>query len=510
MYLKKIAGLSGLRVIYAVFGLAYSIIQVRLFGTSRLVEIFFVANTVASLVTSLTQSGQLSEFFLPIYLSLRVNQGKDVAHRAFSVLINRFVVFLSVILIIFYFISPLIVSLMAPGFSVADRELCVKMFRIFLILLELQFINSFIDVTLNAEKIFGRVEWAAILNSVISLILLILFYKVLGIWILVLTLFVGKLLEFVITIIFVRKVGIKYSLIWSESFFDAKTFFKLMFTTSGYVLATQFYNMVFTAMATLLPQGTYAIYKYVQQISSKASGILLSPLSTVFFSHFSENVVSGEKLLERKMRSSIFYSFIIGLVLVCMVILFGKELIDILWKTKKMNDYFLHIGYWMLIFNFIAFILMATGSIYRKTVISLNNGKYLYHIWILTQIISAALAYIFLKYLGWFGLALEVVANAFLMSQACVFVARKSGIVINKTVDFNNMISIIVSALIFIASSFLINYILEPFDSIIIIISIKLIIAALISWLLVFFLHKKYYDNLVYLLKSIVLKLIPR
>ena len=189
-----------------------------------------------------------------------------------SVLINRFAIFLSIILIAFFFISPYIVSLMAPGFSAADRELCVQMFRVFLIFMELQFINSFIDVTLNAEKIFGRIEWAAILNAAISLILLIFFYKIFGVWILVITLFAGKIIEFLITIIYVKRAQIKYSFVWTEKSFDTKSFFKIMFTTSAYVTATQVYNMVFTAMATLLPQGTYAIFKYVQQISAKASG----------------------------------------------------------------------------------------------------------------------------------------------------------------------------------------------------------------------------------------------
>ena len=318
-------------------------------------------------------------------MGIKTNHGKEAAHRAFSVLINRFAIFLSIILIAFYFLSPYVVSLMAPGFSAADKMLCVQMFRVFLIFMELQFINSFIDVTLNAEKVFGRIEWAAILNAVISLILLILFYKTFGVWILVLTLFAGKIIEFLITIIYVRKTGIKYSFIWTEKSFDTKSFFKIMFTTSGYVTATQLYNMAFTAMATLLPQGTYAIFKYVQQISTKASGILLTPLSTVFFSHFSEHVAQGKKELENKMKPPVLYSFLLGFTFTCLVILLGREIIDLLWKSKAVNSYFLRIGYWMLIINFIGFTCSAVGSIYRKTAVSLNKGKRLYNFWIWVQ-----------------------------------------------------------------------------------------------------------------------------
>ncbi len=507
MYFKKILGLSGLRIIYAVFGLAYAILQVRFFGTSRGVEVFFVATTVTYMVISLTQSGQLCEFFLPIYLSIRTKHGKAAAHRAFSVLINRFTVFFSILLLAFYFVSPMIVSLMAPGFSKADIVLCVKMFRVFLIFLELQFINSFIDVTLNAEKIFGRIELASILNSIISLILLILFYRTFGVWILVITLFVGKLMEFVITLIFVKKVGIKYSLIWTESTFDAKSFFKLMFTTSGYVVATQAYSMVFTAMATLLPQGTYAIFKYVQQISSKASGILLAPLSTVFFSHFSGNVASGERDLEVKMKDPVLYSFVLGISLTCFVIILGREIIDVLWKSKSVSDYFLGIGYWMLIINFIGFTVSAVGSIYRRVTVSLDKGKELYRFWIAMQIISGILSYFMITPLGWFGLSIVAFLNVGFLALGSVWISRKSGIIFSKTIDFRNLISIIISSLFFIGISLALNYLLRSDTSVVVLLVLKLVISFSLGFLLLFFRHREIYQKLLSFVKPVIFKL---
>lgn len=507
MYFKKILSLSGLRIVYAVLGLSYSIFQIRIFGTSREVEIFFVANGVVYLITSLTQSGQLSEFFLPEYLSIKVKYGREAAYRAFSVLINRFAVFLSAVLILFYFLSPWIVSLMAPGFSVADKELCVKMFRIFLIFLEFQFINSFIDVTLNAEKIFGRIEWAAILNSIISLVLLLLFYKTFGIWILVITLFAGKIVEFIITIFFVKKVGIQYSFVWSEKTFDAKRFFRLMFSTSGYVVATQAYSIIFTAMATLLPQGTYAIFKYVQSVSVKVSGIVLSPLSTVFFSHFSDHVSSGKKELEKKMKDPILYSFILGVIFTCLVILFGRETVNILWKSKAVTPYFLAVGYWMLIINFISFTFSAVGSIYRKATVSLDNGKKLYHFWIGVQIISAILSYLVITPLGWIGLSLVAFLNIALMAIASALVAQKSGIVFSKTLDIKNLTSIGISALIFVTLSFVLNYSLNLIPSLLLVITIKMVFGVVSGLILICVRHKFFYERILVFIKPIAFKL---
>ena len=49
--------------------LAYSIIQVRYFGASKIIEIFCSSGLIY-LVTSLTQSGQLAEIFLPEFQRL--------------------------------------------------------------------------------------------------------------------------------------------------------------------------------------------------------------------------------------------------------------------------------------------------------------------------------------------------------------------------------------------------------------------------------------------------------
>ena len=380
---------------------------------------------------------------------------------------------------------------MAPGFSKVDQALCVKMFRIFLVFLELQFINSFIDVTLNAEKIFGRVEWAAILNSVVSVVLLLLFYKILGVWVLVLTLFIGKLIEFLITIVFVRKTGIRYSFIWTEKSFDAKSFFKLMFTTSGYVAATQIYNMIFTAMATLLPQGTYAIFKYVQQISQKASGILLAPLSTVFFSHFSDHVASGKKELEHKMKTPVLYSFVLGFTFTSLIILFGKEVLYILFKSKAMSFYFLGIGYWMLIINFIGFTTSAVGSIYRKATVSMGNGKQLYNYWILAQLLSAFLAYFFITPMGWIGLSIVSVFASSLLACCSVFAGWKVGVSIAKTINFQNLISIIISFILFVSLSLLCNYFLITSSSLFLTILYKFLLTFSIAVLLLYIKHRE-------------------
>jgi putative peptidoglycan lipid II flippase len=486
--------LTGLKMIYAVLGLFYSVLQVRIFGVSREVEAFFIANTAVYLIVSLTQGGQISELFLPQYLSIKEKYGKEYAHRAFSVLINRFTVFATLLLFVVYFISPFILQLMAPGFSSEDKELSVAMFRAFLLLIELQIINSFINTTLNAEKIFGRVEWTAILNSIFSLIILFLFHKILGIWVLVIALLFGKIIEFVISILYIKKANIKYSLIWTEKNFDFTPFFKSMFSTSGYVVSVQIRNVVFTSIATLLPAGTYAIFKYIQQLEVKISNIFLTPLSTVFFSNFS-SCVSQKKQLEKNNKKTVFISFIVAIFFTCLFFLVGKEIIYLLWKSPKMDDYFLNIGYWMLVINFISFSIYSAGHIYRKVAISLGGGRRLYVMWTFAQLFLSILTYFTITPLGWIGLPINNLINTFLMVLVIIYIAKNSGIDIIKTFEVKELISIIISWLLFCSITILMNMYWHLSIPLIQNILLKLSIGILLGGGLLYFRHKHLYKK---------------
>ena len=155
--IRSLGNLTVLKLIGAVLGILYSIIQVRYFGTDRIIEVFFAAQTVVYLVTSLTQSGQLAEVYLPIYLRLKEESGLAVASSSFSSIINKISCFVSIVLIIMFLIAPFVMKLFIPGFPEDDQLFAALIFRCFLPLTLLQILSAFINTVLNAERIYGRV-----------------------------------------------------------------------------------------------------------------------------------------------------------------------------------------------------------------------------------------------------------------------------------------------------------------------------------------------------------------
>ena len=63
----------------AVTAVASSIVVARLFGTGSDIAVYFGASTLVSLMVSLTQAGQLGEVFLPEFIRLKEETGRQSA-----------------------------------------------------------------------------------------------------------------------------------------------------------------------------------------------------------------------------------------------------------------------------------------------------------------------------------------------------------------------------------------------------------------------------------------------
>lgn len=429
---KVIAKLTGLKLLGSIFGLGYSILQIRLLGANAAVDAFFVATTFVYLVTSLLQGGQLSEIFLPEYLKQRKEFGTAAAHQLLSAIITRLFVIVSVVTVVLYLAAPLLLPLMGPGLDIVHQELSIKLFYWSLPLLLFTVLSSFTNTTLNAEQIFGRAEITQLISALASTIILVIFYKIAGVFVLVYALLLGKIIEFSITLYYLNRIGYTYKFTWNLATFDLSIFFKAMGSTSAYVGVTQISNYILTAMASFLPPGILSLYNYVQQLSNKGSNILLGPAITVFFSKISENIVNSNDKIENLMEKATTTIWSIFFVVLCLIFLLGDNILHILWSARSLTSSDFEIAYLMLVLNFVGVLFFSVGQLFRKVSIASGDAEQLYRGWILVQVLSAIFAYTSIRFIGFFGLAFYPVVNMILMAIVPLYYNIKSGIDIPK------------------------------------------------------------------------------
>ncbi|QNM85773.1 oligosaccharide flippase family protein [Polaribacter pectinis] len=450
--MKDILKLFSLKFVSAILGLVSSIITVRLFGASRTIEVYFAAQSLVYLVTSLTQSGQLAEIFLPEYHKLN-SKAEGLGFEGLNVVINRFFIWGIVIIGLVFLISPVLIKLMVPGFDELEQEESVLIFRVLLPYLLLQLFNSFFITVLNAEKKYGRAEFLGISNVVVNIIVLLVLYKYLGVWAIVISVLFGKMIEFVFYLSQLYKIGFRYKFTFSILDFDHSTFFKTMQSTFLYVGSTQIYMVVLTAGISFLPEGTYAIFKYVQGLSNKIKGLVVQPFMTIFFTTYS-SLLHRLKSVKEEFNKYFKSIICINVVTIIGTVLLGDIFIDILWGGKKFTSEDVQLAYVFLVFYGFSILFSSIGGVYRKMSVAHGFGKQLYQLWVVSQLISALLSYTFLKYFQVKGLFLIIPVNTLLMSLVSIIVYYKTKKPIKYSLlNLNNLFFLILIVISYIIKS---------------------------------------------------------
>jgi putative peptidoglycan lipid II flippase len=353
--------------------------------------------------------------------------------------------------------------MIGPGLDFESKLLSTRLFNLSLFLIFFTLIGSFVNTTLNAEQIFGRTEFTALLNGLISIGILFFFYEKFGVFTLIYALLVGKIVEFLIGLYYLRKIGYHHHFIWNATDgYNLSKFFKVMLTTSGYVGATQIYSVTMTAMASYLPTGSLSIFNYVSQLTTKASSIIMGPITTVFFSNFSKIVSEQKENLTEHLKKPLVYVFMITFLVFIFIFLFGDELLHFLWSKKSLSASEFEIAYMMLFLNFFGFIFTATSSIFRKSSIALGHSGQLYRSWIIVQIFSAIYAFVSIYFFGIYGLISILIINMILMSLTTFYISEqaklKSKEIITEFIFKNRNIFVIAAMMICtVGFNFLVN-----------------------------------------------------
>tara|TARA_B100000787_G_C16192189_1_gene298209 strand:+ start:303 stop:1787 length:1485 start_codon:yes stop_codon:yes gene_type:complete len=455
--MKLLLKLFSLKLLTSLLGLGYSILQVRYFGASRTIEIYFAAQSLIYLVTSLTQSGQLAEIFLPEFHKLNAIKS-GLGFKALNIVINRMFLWGTLIIAIVFIFTPFFINLLVPGFSNEDKEQAILMFRILLPYLFLQINNSFFITVLNAEEKYGRAELLGVTNTIVNILSLVFLYQYIGVWALVISLLSGKFIEFIFYTIQLYKIGFRYSFLLSIPEFNHTSFFKTMQSTFMYVGATQVYSIVLTASISFLPEGTFAIFKYVQNLVNKIKGLFIQPFLTIFFTQYSKLLQKSKKVVY-EFNKNIRSITNVNVIIIIGAILMGDFIIDLIWGSKNFDIKDVELAYLFLLFNIGSVLISSIGGVYRKMAVAQGKGKRLYLFWVVAQLLSAVFTYVLISNFKINGLFFIIPLNTFLMGLTSYMIYNKTkNSIYYNFVNKGNIIGLGLIALAFLLKYFSLNF----------------------------------------------------
>jgi len=412
-------------------GLLYSVVLARYFGVGTSIEVYFASTTLLFMINSLTQSGQLAEIAMPIYHKFQSSEGQEKANRVMSVVFNWMGLIALTFTIGSFLGAPYLFYWSASGFEPEQLEEGVLIFRIISPLLFIEIMKSQITSLVNAEKKFGKIEWVNILNQITSMLFIVFLSGKYQVYAVVMGLWVGELIAIGYGIYVLSQTRFRFHFILKQEGFQISSVLKNMSYTFAYVMVTQVFLFYMNNLLTHLPKGMYAVFKYATLIFSKIQGLLIRPVSTIFFSQFSSAFHSGSSKLKNLVEETTSLSFVLSAFVFAGMLAAGHPLLRILWEGDKFTSESVFRVYETLSVISICMFFNAMALIFRKISMTLGKVKEQYLGYIAIQIFCFILLY-FLRN----RISLEVVlavylVNAFLLSSVPIVISKlHSGLVI--------------------------------------------------------------------------------
>ncbi len=274
------------------------------FGAGAATDVYFAAFRIPDLVYNFLIAGGLVVAFLPLFSEF-YSEDEERAWDFVSNILNLFLVLLVSVCGVLFFLAPLLIDLIAPGFTAAQQAKTVMLTRLMFLSPIFFGLSSIFSGVLHHFKRFLAYALAPVLYNVgiiFGIVFLAPRFEIFGVGMGVVA---GALLHWLVQVPAAKSCGFDYKMLleWNNS---VKKMFKLMIPRS-LAMATQQENLiVITAIASTISEGSVAVFNFANNLRRLPMGLVAIPFSVATFPVLSRSWARGEK---EKFKSSFSRTF---------------------------------------------------------------------------------------------------------------------------------------------------------------------------------------------------------
>lgn len=391
--------------------------MVYIFGTSPQVEAFFAASLLGTAVSRFVNTGQLVEVVISRYHKTKQEAGQQAAMSIVATLSNYMTGIALVLTLSFIASGTGIINLMVPGFREETKWEIWQIFCITGFLMPIQIATNLFQGLLNAESVYGKVELTNTISLIVNALILAIWGTAEDVSSLVAGLVISVVAQFMTVLYYLRQIGYRHSWLTRNPYFPLRDLVHTLSATSTYMASVQIYVFIFNAALSLLPPGSFAIYRYAEIIYGKVASVFMIPISTVFFNEINrllhqDNGQSIKSFVSKNLN----FSFFIGFMILLPFWAGGKYLLWTFWGGDKFNAQDVIAVYDLLCIFFLSMIWSGPYMIFRKLAVTVGRPELLYYYWSGIHVISASFGYGLIHTLGFKGVMIQVFLHNFLMS----------------------------------------------------------------------------------------------
>lgn len=277
------------------FGLIRERLIAGNFGASELSDIYYSAFRLPDLIFNTFVLGAFTSAFIPVFQKVWLKSKTDGNVLANSV-INAFMLFIGLLVIIAIIFAPQIMPYITPGFQAWQLDQVVDLTRIMLIAVLFFVVSTVMGGILNAWKRFFSFSLAASLYNIGIIIGILYFYPRIGLIGLAWGVLLGAAMHLVAQLPEMIKNGWHYQFVLK---FDhhLKKIIKLMIPRTIGLAAGQINLVVITMVASTLTAGSIAIFNLANNLQSLPISLFAVSLAVAVFPTFTQAIAENKQSL---------------------------------------------------------------------------------------------------------------------------------------------------------------------------------------------------------------------
>jgi putative peptidoglycan lipid II flippase len=337
--LRSTALVMGLTLLAKVSGLLRDIIVASQFGTSQAMDGFFVAVTVATLMYMWLKD-PIQVVLVPLFTEQLASRGERAAWEDASTLVNTLLVLFLIFTVIGWLISPLLVSLIAPGFTDEVEILSVGLTKFLMLSFLFYGLARLLSALFYSYQCFGLPGLTTTVDNVAAIFLIAFLAPILGIYALVIGTVIGA----------AAQVLVQLPILWkNRSYYRlrlelrnpalrrmASISFPLFIGTGGAELSL----ITDRIFASLLPTGSLSALAYGQRLTyATFFQLFVVSLTTVLFPFFSKSAgLNNYGDLKQKLSRSLRLLFWIVFPLSVGILLLHEPLVRLVYQRGAFSE----------------------------------------------------------------------------------------------------------------------------------------------------------------------------
>lgn len=419
------AMIAGATLFSKFLGFLREILIASKFGSGMETDTYFVAMT-ATVIVMTTVGAALKTTLIPIFSEIEQKKGVKGKLSYLNNVFNVIAIITVTLLVLGYFLSPIIVKLLAKGFTGKQFEMAVKLNRIGLPIIIFMGFSYVFSGFLESSEVFGPPAISGIPFNLVYIVYLLVLGNKFGIIGLMVASVIAAASQWLIQVPATRRQGYRYSL---EVNFRDRYLEKALILTGPVLLgsAVQQINVIIDrTLASSLTEGSISALNYASRVNDMVISVFVMAITTVIFPMLSrafsqEDVDQGLEL----MQEGINMIFIITVPATMGIIMLAPPVIKIFFQRGAFDERATLMTSQALIFYSLGLVGSSLRLMLNKVFYSIQDTTTPMKNGIIAVGINVALNYILVRYMAHSGLALATSISA-IVTTILLFMDLKS------------------------------------------------------------------------------------